>query len=54
MKKIFLNISLIIGFTCFLQACAIPPSPIKWRTDPGKIQKVNCSSLSPTCSNTTL
>lgn len=50
MKKYFYP-ALIMLLAFLMQACTIPPAPIKWRTEPGRIQQVNCSPLSPTCNN---
>lgn len=47
MKKYFFCPALVSLLAFFLQACTIPPAPIKWRTDPGRIQQVNVSALSP-------
>ncbi len=47
MRKVWGMSGLLLVLASLLQACAIPPAPIKWRTEPGRIQRVNVSPLVP-------
>lgn len=49
MKKIMLSAISLSFCAMLLQACTIPPARINWQTQPGKIQRVNCSPVSPYC-----
>ncbi len=51
MRKTLGMSGVIFGLAFFLQACTIPPAPIKWRTDPGRIQQIDRSALSPAATN---
>lgn len=41
----------LLALAFLLQACTIPPAPLKWRTDPGRIQQIDRSALSPVSRN---
>lgn len=49
MKAIFGFISLGLS-AMLLQACTIPPASLNWRTEPGKIQRINYNPDSPRAS----